>query len=211
MLRDAVLRGELPAGQRLNERSIARQMGISRVPVRKAIQRLEYEGLVISTPNRGSFVRYFDEQDIKEIFELRAVLEGLACQRTVVDRKLEPADFEELRGSIEDQQEAVAAKDYDRWVESEIQFHTFILTRAGSRRLLNMWQNLHVQCLFATRENWEPYLRAYGSHPVILDALLKGDPDPFIPLHQDIYAKVRDHALRLMHSGREPEPEPDVS
>jgi DNA-binding GntR family transcriptional regulator len=210
MLRDAIMSGELSPGEHLNERAIARQMGISRVPVREAIQQLEHEGLVINTPNRGSFVRYFDEQDIKEIFDLRAVLEGLACQIIVQGGKLEAADFELLQGYVQDQQKAIAAGDYDGWVDAEIQFHTFICKKAESKRLLEMWQNLHVQCLFATRKDWRAYLRAYGSHPIILDALRHQDPEQFIPFHQQIYAKIRQSALDLMratNNGPEPVPQ----
>jgi DNA-binding GntR family transcriptional regulator len=200
MLRETIMSGELAPGDHLNERAIAQQMGISRVPVRAAIQQLEHEGLVVSTPNRGSYVRYFDAQDINEIFDLRAVLEGLACQTIVEKGGLSPTEVTLLEEYIEDQGRAVAANDYQGWVESEIQFHTFLCKKAGSRRLLKTWRNLHVQCLFAERENWIAYRRAYGSHPVILDAQRQGDPDELIPLHQEIYKRTKASALELMRT-----------
>ena len=95
-LRDAIIHGKLTAGSRLNETEVAKQMGVSRVPVREAISRLEHQGLIISNHNRGSFVRYFDQRDIVEIYNLRAVLEGLACQLIVRDEKLDDADFDLL-------------------------------------------------------------------------------------------------------------------
>jgi DNA-binding GntR family transcriptional regulator len=202
MLRRAIMDGNLLPGDRLNERAISQQMGISRIPLREAIQQLEYEGLVLSTPNRGSFVRYFDEEDITDIFTLRAVLEGLACQIIVEKQALKPADFEFLEQSVADQQAAIAAGDFDGWIEAEIQFHTFIVRKAGSERLLKTWQNLHIQSLFATRDTWDAYLRAYGSHPIILDALRCGVSDELIPLHQEVYAKVRQSALELLRTKR---------
>ena len=59
LIRGAILSGDLPQGARLNERRIAQQMGISRVPVREAFRRLSYEGLVVTSPNRGAYVKYF--------------------------------------------------------------------------------------------------------------------------------------------------------
>ena len=204
MLRKAIVNGELSPGVRLNERAIARQMDISRVPVREAILQLEHEGLVINTHSRGSFVRYLDERDIKEIFDLRAVLEGLACQMIVQDDKLTPDDFQLLQSCVDEQQRAIEAGDYYGWVEGEIQFHTMICHKAGSRRLFKMWHNLHVQSLFATRKNWDGYLHAYGSHPIILEALRQKSPEEFIPLHQDIYTRIRESVLDTIRAKNDP-------
>ena len=198
MLRDAILNGDVQPGEHLNERQLAKQMGVSRVPIREAFRRLVYEGLVVSTPNRGTYVRYFDEADVAEIFDLRAVLEGLACQIIVSNRGFSDKDYRLLQGFIDEQEEAVTAGDYERWVESEIKFHEYILNKAGSQRLLKAWQNLHVQCLFATRDGWATYLRAYGSHPSILQALRQGDPDTMIVLHQEIYERIKASAMQLI-------------
>jgi DNA-binding GntR family transcriptional regulator len=170
-------------------------MGISRVPVREAIHQLEHEGLVMSTHSRGSFVRYLEEDDIEEIFELRAVLEGLACQMIVQGNKLSADDFELLQQCVDEQKNASGENDYDKWVEAEFQFHTMIMHRAGSRRLFKMWHNLHIQSLFAARAHWDGNL--YGSHPIILEALRKESADQFIPLFQELYVRVRDRVLAL--------------
>jgi DNA-binding GntR family transcriptional regulator len=198
ILREAILSGQFAQGQRLSEPELATRLGISRIPVREALGRLEYEGLITSSPNRGSFVRYFREEDLVEIFDLRAALEGLACQIIASERKLSPADLDQLERYIEDFRRSVAVGDYPGWVESEIAFHEFILRKAGSNRLLEMWQNLHVQCVYATREDWQDFLTAYGSHPVILRALREGTPEQMIPLHQEIYGRVKRTAVQLL-------------
>jgi DNA-binding GntR family transcriptional regulator len=198
MLRDAILSGDVQPGEHLNERQLAKQMGVSRVPIREAFRRLAYEGLVVSTPNRGTYVRYFDQTDVAEIFDLRAVLEGLACQMIASNRGFSEEDYALLERFIEEQQQAIEAGDYERWVETEIKFHEYILNRAGAQRLLKAWQNLHVQCLFATRKGWATYLRAYGSHPSILEALREGDPDAMIPFHQKVYERIKKSAMQLI-------------
>lgn len=189
MLRNAILNGELLPGERLNEKAIARETGTSRMPVREALRQLEQQGLVISTPNRGSFVRYYDQQDIAEIYELRAVLEGLACQKIAKDQRLTSEDLDLLQGYVEDQLKAFADRDYDAWVESEIRFHTFLLQKAKSQRLLRFWTNLQVQCLLATRDQWGILFRRPRGHPIILDALREGKREGFIELHQELYKR----------------------
>jgi DNA-binding GntR family transcriptional regulator len=75
VLRDAIVSGKLESGEHLKESVIAEQMSVSRIPVREAFQQLEQEGLIVSIPNQGSFVKVFDEKDIREIFTLRGALE----------------------------------------------------------------------------------------------------------------------------------------
>jgi len=85
MLKDAIVSGKLEHVEHLKENLIAEQMSVSRIPVREAFRQLEQEGLIVSIPNQGSFVKVFDEKDIKEIFTLRGALESLACELVLND------------------------------------------------------------------------------------------------------------------------------
>ena len=80
-LRQAVSSGALGRGQRVNEAEIARQMQISRAPVREAIRQLEHEGLLVSVPRRGTFVVALSRDDVEEAYTLRADLEARAVRR----------------------------------------------------------------------------------------------------------------------------------
>src|SRR5579871_541757 len=82
-LRELILTGELAGGTRLQQAELAARLGISRMPVRQAILRLESEGLVIQRPNRGAFVTLLGPEGILELFEMRSVLEGLALRLAV--------------------------------------------------------------------------------------------------------------------------------
>jgi DNA-binding GntR family transcriptional regulator len=198
LIRDAILSGDLAPGTHLNERDIARQMGVSRVPVREAFRRLSYEGLIATSPNRGAYVRYFTEQDIAEMFDLRATLEGMACQIIVAERAFAEKDWMVLQGYIEARNRAIAAEDYDQWLENEVGFHDYIMPRANSGRLLKTWQNMHIQCVFATRDTWVGFRQTGGTHPVILDALRNANPQDMIPLHQELYEPVKQRAIALL-------------
>nr|WP_244122232.1 GntR family transcriptional regulator [Burkholderia latens] len=78
-----IVNGELQAGERLVERDLAERFGISRIPMREAIQRLEREGLLEIFRNRGAVVRMLSAADVNEIYDMRALLEGDAIYRSV--------------------------------------------------------------------------------------------------------------------------------
>ncbi|MGU7816192.1 GntR family transcriptional regulator [Burkholderia sp. AW49-1] len=82
-LREMIINGELQAGERLVERDLAERFGISRIPMREAIQRLEREGLLDIFRNRGAVVRMLSASDVQEIYDMRALLEGDAIYRSV--------------------------------------------------------------------------------------------------------------------------------
>src|SRR3982750_741569 len=81
LIRNAIIEGRLEPGRRLKEEELARELGISRTPVREALLVLQAEDLVVASPNRGATVRVHDARDLKEQYELRALLEGLATRR----------------------------------------------------------------------------------------------------------------------------------
>jgi DNA-binding GntR family transcriptional regulator len=80
VLRETVISGRLRAGERLNEVELANALGISRGPLREAIQRLHSEGLLTSIPNRGAFVRVITPKQLSELYEVRIALEGHALR-----------------------------------------------------------------------------------------------------------------------------------
>ncbi|KVL33189.1 GntR family transcriptional regulator [Burkholderia territorii] len=82
-LREMIINGELQAGERLVERDLAQRFGISRIPMREAIQRLEREGLLDIFRNRGAVVRMLSASDVQEIYDMRTLLEGDAIYRSV--------------------------------------------------------------------------------------------------------------------------------
>ncbi len=204
-IRDAIVSGRLKPGEHLKENIIAEQMAISRSPVREALRHLEQEGLVVSIPNRGSFVKDFNEKDIREIFSLRAALESLACELVVKNEVLQSADFEYLQDYIEKQKEAIAAQDFDRLTELDLDFHELISRKAESERLLRMWRSLRAQCqvLFHKRFRAMPeYVPAtvVTDHSGILEALRQGDVELAARLHKEINARVAEESIQILHS-----------
>src|SRR5438067_4229529 len=99
LIREAIIDGRLPPGQRLKEEELARELGISRTPVREALLVLQTEGLVDAAPNRGAVVRSHDGDDLEDLYQLRALLEGYAARRAAAN--ITVASLADLRASCE--------------------------------------------------------------------------------------------------------------
>lgn len=135
-LREMILAGELPGGQRIAELAIVDRLGVSRTPIRAALMRLEQEGLLDALPAGGYAVRIFSERDVSEAIELRGTLEGL-CARLAAERGAPPVVLGEARDCL-DEIDAVlraAALDDDAfsaYVVLNQKFHLLLREMAGS-------------------------------------------------------------------------------
>ena len=132
LIREAIVDGRLPPGQRLKEEELARELGISRTPVREALLILQTEGLVDAAPNRGAVVRSHDAGDLEDLYALRALLEGYAARRAAAN--VTEATSAELWASC-DRFEALIDGDVQELVKENLFFHSTILDTAKSRRV----------------------------------------------------------------------------
>lgn len=97
-LREAIVKGDLPQGHRFKDTELAERFGVSRMPVREALRRLEAEGLIEQTPMRGYTVVNLSLQDVAHIFSIRKSLEGLATEYAC--RHITPEELAELKEII---------------------------------------------------------------------------------------------------------------
>jgi GntR family transcriptional regulator of vanillate catabolism len=135
-LREMILAGELPAGERIAELAIVEKLGVSRTPIRAALMRLEQEGLLQALPNGGYAVRTFSERDVADAIELRGTLEGLAA-RLAAERGAASVVLAEAHQCLA-QIDAVLAQPalddeaFSRYVELNGRFHALMAEMAGS-------------------------------------------------------------------------------
>lgn len=174
-----ILRGELQAGQRINEPDVASRLGISRVPVREALRELESTGLVVARKHSGVFVRAPSADEVHDLYEMRGLLDGFAGRRAArlgADARIALADL--LDGSIAQMQAAFAAHDVQRYYRENLRFHWAIVEAAGNHALAATYQGV-VQKLHLSRlKNLSQDLGMRASiaeHGKIARALRKGD------------------------------------
>ena len=136
LIREAIVDGRLDPGRRLKEEELARELGISRTPVREALLMLQAEGLVVAIPNRGAMVRVHSPEDLDDLYQLRALLEGYAARRAAT--RISPDQVEELRGSCDRFDALSPENELRELVRENLSFHSSIIDAAGSARLTSM-------------------------------------------------------------------------
>jgi DNA-binding GntR family transcriptional regulator len=136
LIREAILDGRLGPGERLKEEELARELGISRTPVREALLLLQAEGLVDAAPNRGATVRAHGPEDLDDLYQLRALLEGYAARRAA--SRISPEAVDQLRASCDRFEGLRSDTELRELVRENMFFHGTILEVAGSARLESM-------------------------------------------------------------------------
>ena len=139
-LRRDILRGRLKPGERLVERRLAAQLGASRTPVREALRSLQQEGLVYHSPHRGAVVAEVRDEDINEVYRIRAVLEGLAARMAA--ERIQPEQLARLPDLLEAIQQCAEAGDLDGLDRAHQEFNDVIYRAADSPRLYRMITSL---------------------------------------------------------------------
>jgi DNA-binding GntR family transcriptional regulator len=193
-IREAILSGRFPPGQRLVADDLAQEFGTSRMPVREALQRLENAGLVSITPHRGAVVNELSEQEIVEVYHIRAVLEGLAAR--LAAPRLGPADYDRLNALIDDMAAtSTTAPDLEQLLRGNRDFHEIIWQAAQAPRLHELLENLYdasrrfrnISILLSGRLE-----QIVQEHRRIVKALAAGDPvaaERFANEHHEITAQ----------------------
>ncbi|MEE4243072.1 MAG: GntR family transcriptional regulator [Desulfopila sp.] len=173
-----ILNGELPPKCKLQEELLVALVGTSKTPIKLALAKLEQEGLVVSIPRRGAYVRELTKEDIAEIYLVRSALEGLACSQAA--KKITGKEIALLEKLLEQMQKAVAAKDSEEFLRLDENFHEIILQLAALELLNNQLSNLFsVIKLIKVRTVYldDRIAKAYKEHAGIFEALRSRDGD----------------------------------
>jgi DNA-binding GntR family transcriptional regulator len=132
-LRCKLKEGGLAPDSRIVEQELAEEFGVSRTPIREAIRRLGSEGLLVSMPNLGTFVKRFSIGDVRDMFEIREVLEGLAYRNAV--ERFDDSDRDELMRLANQTDLERANGNWNEAFRTDEKFHEFIINHCGSEAL----------------------------------------------------------------------------
>ena len=141
-LRKQIIIGSLAPGARLMQDQLAAQMGVSRQPIREALRRLESEGLVRNFANRGAIVRHFSDEEIRENYTLREVLESLAARHAAV--MITGADLRKLQIANVALADAINSGDAGTAMDLNFQIHRTIHEASGLETLVRFMDQLWV-------------------------------------------------------------------
>lgn len=143
LMRQAILRGQIPQGARVNELELAGAWRMSRTPIRDALRRLEAEGLVEAVPRKGMIVRRVGGSELEDLYDLCEVLEGLAARRAAQRATL--AFLAELNGVIKAYGVALKQGDADRMLAVDDELHGAIAEAGQDQRLARAIETVRAQ------------------------------------------------------------------
>jgi DNA-binding GntR family transcriptional regulator len=188
-IRESLLRGSLAAGDRLSPEALARELGMSHIPVREALGQLQSEGLVVQIPHRGTFVRFPDRQEVEDVVALRRVLECHAA--ALAARRISRAELGQLGDIVRQMRAWVEQIDsfpsrqgqawLARWGDLDKSFHRVLFDASGNRQLRGVVDSMVVR------------MSGYGHgayHLVKVSGLLEGFSGNY-RAHRGVYLAVR--------------------
>lgn len=201
LIRTAIIEGKLKPGDHMVEAQLTRQLGVSRTPLREALILLEREGLVESIPNRGTFVRRFDEADVEMIFSMRSALENFAADRIIDNLTVD--DYGHLEQLIDEQQRYIDARDFKNVRSTDMAFHHYFIRRSDHPLLERSWLEIVAQIaalLYLRAEAMPDYdeMLAVSDHHAIVDAYKKHDLAAVKRINQQINTRVSEECQRAL-------------
>lgn len=197
-----VLEGQLMPGERLNEVVLAERLGISRGPLREAIQRLASEGLLSVVPHKGSYVRTLSAAELRDLYELRIAIETYAVRLAV--RRATPPDLEELSKTLEQARLALGVSD-DVPYPAGIDVHLQLVSLAGNQALLQAMRETETKVHLArARSARDPdrAREAHREHELIVNYILAGDAEGATHLLEQHLQLSLTNALKRMHNAK---------
>lgn len=202
VIREAIIHGRLAPGQRLKEEELARELGMSRTPVREALLMLQSEGLVELSPRRGATVRSYAVDDLDDTYQLRAVLEGYAARRAAT--RISSEDVARLEESCARFDRLRAQDDVLDLVKENIFFHNVVLEASASDRLAQMVRKVIEIPLVYKSFYWyspEQKLISEHYHDQLTRALRRGDAERAELIMRQHVLEARDFLLAQVPLG----------
>jgi DNA-binding GntR family transcriptional regulator len=195
-LRQGIVCGDVGLGEQLSESALAGQLGVSKTPVREALQQLRNEGLVRIVPHTGTFVFSMSAREVRELCELRLTLERAALS-FAVERNRE-ALLAALRAIAANMDDAHGRGEIRRYLELDTAYHAEFFAKCGNSYMAQAYDNLAgriaaLRTHLAARPSHTKL--SLAEHRVMIDAIARGDPDVLFALLDQHIERTRQSYL----------------
>lgn len=183
-----IIAGEITHGTRLSDLDWSKKLNVSRTPVREAMRKLQQDGILVQLDRGGCEIRRIDANDLRSLYRCRAVLESLAVREAV--ENFSEQQIGRLAEVIEQTQEAIERREFDRAFTLNTRFHNLILEMSSNTYLEHLLTDLRRMILFARSslmiaahqseisDSYAEHLhRVQTDHREVLEAMMEGDAD----------------------------------
>lgn len=191
-LRDKIMQNQLTPGSRISYERLQEELGVSKTPLRDAINRLQQEGLVEVKPRSGTYVTIPKVQDIIEIYDVRKSLERTAVQLAIP--KIPREVLQSLLNEAEEAEAEIKMGNRDRFFIADRNLHQTIIQYSGNKRLITFMETLEVQIRWfgiIIAKNFDRPLQANDMHKKILNAIYKSDIEGAQQLMEDHIEEIK--------------------
>lgn len=178
LLRKRILEGKLTPGSRLIERKLAEELNVSKTPVREALVRLDKDGLLDGEVHRGLWVAELTEEEAREIYDLREMLEGLAAREAA--KRINQQECRKFTSFVEEFEMHYNRKNFTSYSDTDIKFHNFLIEISANQRLYHLVSHLRAQSrlLMTTSVNLPGRAEAsLSEHKSIIQAVVSHNDD----------------------------------
>lgn len=184
-LRKMIIDRELVSGQKLSEVALTQKLGVSRTPIREALRRLAADGFVNIVPKCGARVARMKREDIEDMYELRAHLEGWAAYRAA--GRITPLTAARLEEKIAEEEIIFAERDLERYIEVNRAFHMLIAEASGNKSLAEYIAQIHERtfvCMVLIETSFDFDDPTLEDHREIVRCLKAGDAETAMDLSE---------------------------
>jgi len=188
-VKEMILKKQLKPGEQIIQEELAKKLGVSRTPLRRALSQLAKEHLVKIAPRGSTYVREFSKEEMITIFEIRGVLEGLACRKAALAVTKEQLDF--FRHLYRRALKSTEKTNWKAYEKADIKFHSFLIEASRIDLLREIVKSFHILSNSYTRGLIRPPQETFPEHMAIIDALEKHDLD----LAENV---LRDHSRKTI-------------
>lgn len=203
IIRRKLLIGSVPHGTKLNEVDLASQLGISRSPIREALQRLMHEGLLQQIPRRGVFVRQFTSQEIIELSEVREALEVQAVR--LAARRASDEALEQLQSTLRAAEKRLA--NGEEGYPTDEDFHMSLFRLAANRQLTDLAVSIHTQLRLARSLSGAKPARAKEAlkeHLAIFSCVSERNEEKAVHTMQQHISHATENMIGVVNGNKEP-------
>ena len=176
-LRDSIRTGHLKSGETYTEAALAKELQISRTPVREAFLELSAQGLVTFVPRRGILINHYTRGEVEEIFELRKAIELATVEK--VAKASPPCDLHKIEKALNDQRKTFKKKDFLAFMEADRAFHTTFSELTNNQRFVTIVENIRDMIYVMGTQALAKEGRGekvIAEHDRVLEAVRQGKP-----------------------------------